>query len=364
MKPFRRAPGPNAPYYVKFQIRKRQYLWCTGTSDKATARKRGQEYRTRVESDQFDRLAGWKNHESHLTIEEALNRYRESATHIKPNTALQNDRCLRCFCLETGVALTSPITALTDETVWKFERIRLANVTERDAAGEGRARRTIQSTVRQARSVFARPLLSRKVYGPVPPSLTGFLQASLGKAPKVRFIPPDSTVIDATFAALPALRERDMSAHVAFLLAATCGLRKGEIGHARWSWIDEGRGVINIRVEDDFTPKSGEARIVAMDPDVLRQILETRRTAEPYIIPGTHSERTKAVFHRLNAWLAKHGWKQLKKTHELRKYFGSQVATQAGLYAAQRILGHATPGVTNDSYAALIDQPNLRIRKE
>lgn len=45
--------------------------------------------------------------------------------------------------------------------------------------------------------------------------------------------------------------------------------------------------------------------------------------------------------------------------HRLRKEFGSAVTTTFGLFAAQKILGHSSPLVTEAHYAGLTNLPLL-----
>jgi hypothetical protein len=45
----------------------------------------------------------------------------------------------------------------------------------------------------------------------------------------------------------------------------------------------------------------------------------------------------------------------------LRKEFGSLVATQFGLFHAQKLLGHSTPVVTAAFYAGLTSLPDVRM---
>ena len=76
-----------------------------------------------------------------------------------------------------------------------------------------------------------------------------------------------------------------------------------------------------------------------------------------------HHCTNKSTDRRLNKWLNDLGWPFAKKGHELRRWFGAQVATQTGsLFAAQRMLGHASPNTTNQYYADLVDSPDYCIR--
>jgi integrase len=44
----------------------------------------------------------------------------------------------------------------------------------------------------------------------------------------------------------------------------------------------------------------------------------------------------------------------------LRKEFGAYVATSFGIFAAQRLLGHSSPAVTDAFYAGLVNLPELQ----
>ena len=47
--------------------------------------------------------------------------------------------------------------------------------------------------------------------------------------------------------------------------------------------------------------------------------------------------------------------------HELRKIFGSLVTQQAGLRAAQELLGHSSYATTEKYYAGQVDLPKVTI---
>ena len=49
------------------------------------------------------------------------------------------------------------------------------------------------------------------------------------------------------------------------------------------------------------------------------------------------------------------GWQRSKPMHELRKLFGSYVASTESIYTAQKYCRHADSSTTNDLYADLID---------
>ena len=50
-----------------------------------------------------------------------------------------------------------------------------------------------------------------------------------------------------------------------------------------------------------------------------------------------------------------------KPIHELRKVYGSMIATEHGIYAAKELLGHSTIAVTERIYAAYLKQPTVNL---
>ena len=54
----------------------------------------------------------------------------------------------------------------------------------------------------------------------------------------------------------------------------------------------------------------------------------------------------------MNQWVQERG---AESFHTLRKEFGALVATSRGLFAASKILGHSSPQVTLNHYAAYLD---------
>jgi hypothetical protein len=49
------------------------------------------------------------------------------------------------------------------------------------------------------------------------------------------------------------------------------------------------------------------------------------------------------------------------KAHELRKLYGAEVASEFGIYAAQKLLGHKDPRLTSARYASLTELPDVNI---
>lgn len=180
-------------------------------------------------------------------------------------------------------------------------------------------------------------------------------------------------------------RQPHPDAYAALLLALGAGLRAREIDRARWSWLKfdaKGDCFIEVRAEEDFVPKGGSLRLIKIPRELHDAIAATRHDmASPYVIGGDtvpendrngdllrkaatgESYRRPETFRVVNLWLRQRGVEEGKvrghPLHRLRKQFGSELATEFGLFAAQKLLGHSSPTVTARYYAAQTELPTL-----
>lgn len=249
-----------------------------------------------------------------------------------------------------------------------------------------RARRTICSYVSQARSVFAASLLDEKfgAYRKLTlPDLTGFMKCPLPRAIKKLYTPPSTAEMAPIIAGLPDLEKENPAAFLCILLALGCGLRRGEIIKARWSMVDwdetgeTRRPFIKLTDSSDWKGAKGNAeRRVPIPPAIYAKLLKYQDTPV-YLIPDENGKKKRRTrfdnpgFYRSNTsganglsadanrWMRSRGWKRRQGLHELRKYYGSMVATESGsLYATQLVLGHQDVNTTRDYYAGLLESPD------
>ena len=54
------------------------------------------------------------------------------------------------------------------------------------------------------------------------------------------------------------------------------------------------------------------------------------------------------------------GWDRASPLHELRKLFGSYIASTESIYIAQKFLRHADASTTNDSYSDAIIEGDIK----
>ncbi len=171
-------------------------------------------------------------------------------------------------------------------------------------------------------------------------------------------------------------REPHPEAYCAILLGLGLGLRANEIDKARWNWFKfdaKGNCFLEIGEEADFKPKGGTLRVIRVPNELHDEVAKTRRDLDsPYVLGGQPSKsvekngwgyRCRETFRVVNTWLRDHSVEAEEERgnplHRLRKQFGSEVATNFGLFAAQKLLGHSSPTVTAKYYAAQTELPEL-----
>jgi len=173
----------------------------------------------------------------------------------------------------------------------------------------------------------------------------------------------------------PDFRKPQIAPYLLFLLELGLGLRRNEADKAQWDWIlpsIDGRHIMEVRETPYFQPKNRQRRVIPVPKQILDEISKYRREGDPFIVPGLEpkiyspekapvnlSYRCDESHRALVEWLKNHGVQDDKPCHRLRKEFGSAVATTFGLFAAQKMLGHSSPLVTEGHYAGLTQLPHL-----
>ncbi|HEY0551228.1 MAG TPA: tyrosine-type recombinase/integrase [Verrucomicrobiae bacterium] len=374
-------------YYGRFRFRGKQVLRNLGTEIKAVAEKRLRDIYKEFEAGRFAATEDSKLRRALATIGELAAAYRVAAQsrRLSPSTIEQNIGSLGVIIRKVQGAGVDPLaqctTLLTPKLVQDYQS-KLLTAAGADKLAQDRAATTANSTLRQARCLFGKKI--RPLYtGLKLPDLGAFLAYPPLPCAKKRYQLPPAELIERTIRnatadvehagqKFPALKTSDPNAYRAFLLAIAAGERKAEIGHSRHSWIrkgDDGRYTMTITLSADFRTKGKVSRPIPLEDHVvhelealrIRQLPGAEAEADGYILDGNKTERTELCFRRLNARMTALGWATEKKIHELRKYYGSLVAMRHGLYAAQKLLGHKDPKVTSDSYADLLNLPDVAI---
>lgn len=252
-----------------------------------------------------------------------------------------------------------PTTLLTERLATDYQRLMVPADIE-DEEEEITQKITCDTNLRSARAIFSREAM--KLFASSPsinlPDLSGFMGVTLFNAKKY-FVLPEPDVIRRIFTAAPELRASDLNAYRAFLVCAQCGLRKSEASNFRIDWMrEEDSPAILIHEDGRFKPKHGHGRKVFLDAWAAEEIRGLGGDRK-YFLDGTDTERSEAVFMRLNAWLRSQGVTATKPTHELRKLWFSQKAKREGLTAAAQQGGHRDVKTTTDFYASSLMPDNV-----
>lgn len=195
---------------------------------------------------------------------------------------------------------------------------------------------------------------------------------SITRPPKVERAKMEAYGAAQTGEMLSALKDTRM--HIPALLAALCGLRRGEILALRWHHIDFVSAVMAVRESAEQvgtevrykTPKSGKARTVALSSSVIEELRRHRvAQAEEQLKLGIRPDADAFVVAQIDGKPIKpnsltHEWtRQIAKTalpqirfHDLRHSHATQLLA-AGVHPkiASERLGHSTIGITLDLYS-------------
>jgi integrase len=347
-------------YYLRLQHKGKRYLRSTGAANMADARAWATAFRRRLQEGRMDLLDASRMRQDAPTIQQVIDAYRAAAAtrDLRPATAATNiGALLTVLGLSDDGARTARATAISASAAESYAARIMAAATD-----HVRARRTICSTLNQARALFARwtPAAYRAL---AMPDASGFLGWRPGwRQPAVRYRLPPDELVRATETAGAALRTTDPSLYVAYRLCHDAGLRASEAAAARWDWIRQADGRIWLDIGSrpgEWRAKHDGARAVPIHADLYADLRSIG--GGDYIIPAdTATARRATLTRRLAAWMRHLGWTRdayPKAAHELRKLCGSRWYTELGAEVAQRWLGHADIATTCRYYADLTRQP-------
>jgi integrase len=250
-----------------------------------------------------------------------------------------------------------PLEELTPASVQAW-RVAYLNRAPKDPAAQRAARISINSTLRQARSLFSAKRL-------------GFIQLPEGYLSPfsgVKLEPRQSTRYRSAFNVTELIRAAqsdfaggDPEAYKVFLLALFCGLRRGEIDRLEWSAFDWTNQKLHIEITEHLALKSGDSvGAVDLDPQVteIMRAFYSHSTGS-FVIESPRSSRVGTtylayrcnhIFKRLAGWLKGQGVPAGKPLHTLRKEYGSQICDRHGIFMASRSLRHSDVSVTAAHY--------------
>lgn len=261
---------------------------------------------------------------------------------------------------------------VTPDRVIHWQQRRLKNAGNSPAAMAS-AKRTANSYVRCARSLFGKDILKRVKDVQLPLKLP-FDGVELFESGNTKYVSKvDAQALIA--AARNELKPNEPEIYKVFLLGLFAGMRKAEIDLAEWRMVDWKNGVLKLEETNWLRLKTKDsAGEISIDPEVvaeLRQMMPTNnssfiissvvtwgkgekkrtRMRRPRNDSAREYYRCEPVFDRLNEWLRNKGITANKPLHEMRKEIGALIATKHGIYAASRFLRHSDITTTARHYA-------------
>lgn len=292
----------------------------------------------------------------------------ESDKAPNPTTAKRCKQELTRIANSIGVSLVGSLTA---EKLAKF----------RESYLKTGGKTALASMFRYAKSVFKKGALAYYATRYNVDLANPFDKVEL---PKVQIEPYTPLAAELRQTIIKEAKDLPAVQRLIFLLAFNCGLRRNEIDKCRLRWfsVQKKNVLLTVQAESDFIPKSKSSRVIAITRTLHGEMLALRETlieettkrketsekhrAQSYLIPsktrgGKGNIRTQKAINALCEWLKSRGVTDSKPLHQLRKEFGSIVATQHGLFVASRTLGHSSYDVTLSHYASLVQIPTIEI---
>jgi len=217
-------------------------------------------------------------------------------------------------------------------------------------------KRSYNTLLRNAKSVFSNTAMA---YYPEIWSFEGlgYLRKEIFfNRVKKDYTLPETSLIKNTF---KLLNESEGDRFAIMAMALHFGMRRKEIFFARRDWfdVDEDRCSICIAAEGNFKPKGGFDGYTAGNTAWGSKILD-KSNGFDYIITD-RSRKAEKTFKSVIDSLRDIGWTRQSPLHELRKLYGSYLATTKGLYVAQSYLRHTSPSVTSQYYAKLMPSKDM-----
>lgn len=241
---------------------------------------------------------------------------------------------------------------------WKSKVVSesLANPVE-----QARARRNVNSFIRNARALFSRKALKKlKEKGVKLPTPLPFEGVELEEQGNTKY----RSTFDAKALLQQARKdfsEKDLDAWAVILLGLGAGLRRKEIDGLEWGQLDSQRNEIHIFNHEGFQAKTDDSEgKIFVDPALMAELHRLKGSAvtnyvvenvTPHRRAGTSQYyRAEQTFDKVTAWLRANGVNGDKPLHCLRKEFGSIICASADIHTASRQLRHANLATTAAFY--------------
>jgi integrase len=245
------------------------------------------------------------------------------------------------------------------------EKIRAWKKAFIDRAGKNellRRRYTISanSFCRQARALFGQRTVLAKLSGVELPAVLPFAGVTVERTTSKFYgcgVEPRTLLRDALKELVGPERQEELKA---FLLALVLGLRRKEADLVEWSSFDFEASTLRLEPTKWLRLKTQEsAALLPIEPEFLALFRAWRAKARSEFVIESETPprsvsyqwyRCQEVFDSLLAWLRAKGVEGEKPFHNLRKLYGSEMASLHGIHAASGALRHADIRTTDEHY--------------
>ena len=234
-----------------------------------------------------------------------------------------------------------------------------------------RVQRTIAGELKHARAIFAeKSPVVKNLICPVggiykdmrlPDTLKGFTHCfTFNKPDDPEYKLPGKREMAKLWGALDELKATKPEVWKGFLIAVDTGLRLDEFRFLMWTQITELPKMVQIMVEPNGVnagTKSKKARPVKLGAALYRELCDLE-TSGTYVIGGGHEFRKNELGREIAKFMRANGWTRRQCSHEMRKWFGAQLADKTkDLVKVMHVLGHADYSTTKGTYEAMVNYP-------
>jgi integrase len=240
-----------------------------------------------------------------------------------------------------------PATVLTEQLLEDYQAAKIASVNGKGPDEVASTRRTLASTVNQARMVVSeRACAQSEMRKLILPDLEGFRSWKPESNPRRLRIAIDDATVARLRHEIDELWFKSPGHWVAAVLCGNLGLRRGSAKMARWSWARQvgGNWMLYVLDTDEASPKGNEYS-VEIDPSLWKDLCAVRSTGD-YFVPGATVEERDQYFTDNVVRLRGLGLDVDKPNHELRALFAQAMDRTHGRAAASAALGHSELATT------------------
>jgi len=349
----------NGVWYWTQTIAGNRYAESLQTGDLRVAKERLKIKQKAAEAEDWGSLYGTRSKSAFPSIESVCAQYLDEVEKSKKldlKTAKRNCATLKRIleCAGYSDPKNVSLTELNEDLLKKFSSNMLA------ANDTPSARRSIQSMIRQARSLFSRKMdYHHEIV--MPKGFTRFLTATPVQSQKVNnSIPPQETITALVTAGRKLREGKNKALYLAFVLCYDLGLRNGEARDCRQHWFYQGedgiyRLSIKVREEEGYKPKTPRDCGIPVPASIMKDI--KKFGGKDFVLPLNKSGRTDMMKYDLSQFVRTFLPNELKSVYVLRRLRGSWWTKYFGLDRTHFWMGHTTMQTTRDHYAKIPEFP-------